>query len=208
MALHLWMYGENKDIAKWDFRFSQWRVLTWLSSGMMCHIVHQQGDDDEGSKILWIVGKLLPDYMQQHPRRQSVTFKYIRSFHSVLCLGSCLSSAFYMTITVFHCFMFIFSYFAMYMLEKRQSQELHVNIIDVFQHQWLVVVRRNFRKSLLYNKCGRKLFREKQTKDQDPDLFHCAYYQSLLQMSYKCINVISLSFWNAAYCFRCGSKTC
>jgi hypothetical protein len=29
-----------------------------------------QRDDDEGSKHLWNVGKLLPDYTAQQPRRQ------------------------------------------------------------------------------------------------------------------------------------------
>jgi hypothetical protein len=34
-----------------------------------------QGNDDEGdSKHLWNVGKLLPDYKVQHPRRQSFSY--------------------------------------------------------------------------------------------------------------------------------------
>jgi hypothetical protein len=38
----------------------------------MREITHHQ-PDDEGSKNLWNVGKLLPDYTMQHPRRQSTS---------------------------------------------------------------------------------------------------------------------------------------
>jgi hypothetical protein len=38
-----------------------------------CYLRHQ-GNDDEGSKHLWNISKLLPDYMVQQPRRQSYSF--------------------------------------------------------------------------------------------------------------------------------------
>jgi hypothetical protein len=34
------------------------------------YYLHYQGDDDGGSKNLWNVGKLLPDYTTQYPRKQ------------------------------------------------------------------------------------------------------------------------------------------
>jgi hypothetical protein len=37
-------------------------------SGAYC--LHHNRSDDEGSMYLWNVGKFLPDYMAQHPRRQ------------------------------------------------------------------------------------------------------------------------------------------
>jgi hypothetical protein len=46
--------------------------------GVCC--LHHQGDhfpDDRGSKHLWNVDKRLPDYTEQHPRRQSSSNKLI-----------------------------------------------------------------------------------------------------------------------------------
>jgi large subunit ribosomal protein L41 len=56
--------------------------------------------------------------------------------------------------------------------------------------------KRNFRKFLLYNKRGTKLFKERQTtKDRDSDLFHSAYYQETSKMNlelYKCCSIFIL----------------
>jgi hypothetical protein len=71
----------------WDMRFSRRRVWRWLSSGLLRRVVGQKFTgvseiraasiiramiDDGGSKYLWNVGKLLPDYMVQQPRRQVI----------------------------------------------------------------------------------------------------------------------------------------
>jgi hypothetical protein len=54
--------------------------------------VHQQGDegldDDGGSKDLWNVGKLLPDYTKQQPRRQPSSYSppWEPQFKNVKCL--------------------------------------------------------------------------------------------------------------------------
>jgi hypothetical protein len=55
-----WQDGEN-------FGFKQLSNERWLSSGML-------RPDDWGSRHLWNVVKLLPDYTAQHPRRQSSSF--------------------------------------------------------------------------------------------------------------------------------------
>jgi hypothetical protein len=64
-----------------DFRFSQqmnvfWDVapyglveVYWCFRGACC--LHHHCPDDGGSEHLWNVGKFLPIYTMQHPRRQS-----------------------------------------------------------------------------------------------------------------------------------------
>jgi hypothetical protein len=48
----------KRKTIKWDFRFSRWQVWRWLSS------------DDGGSKHLWYISKLLPDYIVHLTKRQ------------------------------------------------------------------------------------------------------------------------------------------
>jgi hypothetical protein len=53
----------------------------WHFKGVCC--LHQQGlhhPDDGGSKNLWNVGNLLPDYTAQQPKRQSLHICYVFSY--------------------------------------------------------------------------------------------------------------------------------
>jgi hypothetical protein len=62
---------------EWDFRFSLrrvWRLLTVFWDVAPCSLSHRLDDGD--SKHLWNVGKLLPDYTVQHPRRQPRSYSW------------------------------------------------------------------------------------------------------------------------------------
>jgi hypothetical protein len=72
------------NIFRWDFKFSWQWVWRWLSSGL-CHVIWMSLPDDGGSKHLWNVDKLLPDYIAQQPRRQPSSF----IFSLFVCLFVC-----------------------------------------------------------------------------------------------------------------------
>jgi hypothetical protein len=46
--------------------------------------LHHQGSDDRGSKDIWNVGKLLPDYTVLQPRRQLSILKQFVHLHNCL----------------------------------------------------------------------------------------------------------------------------
>jgi hypothetical protein len=72
-------------IHTWDFRFSRRQVWSWRLL-RYCAVLSRRNwptfqryvlphrPDDGGRKYLWNVVKLLPDYMAQHPRRQSSSY--------------------------------------------------------------------------------------------------------------------------------------
>jgi hypothetical protein len=71
-----------KTMYQGDFRFSRRRVWRWLSSGLLRRVVWQKLTDVSevlvevyrrfrGSNHIWNVGKPLPDYTAEQPRRQS-----------------------------------------------------------------------------------------------------------------------------------------
>jgi hypothetical protein len=65
-----WIHQDN---VFWDVA-PRGLLVYWHFKGACC--LHHQGDDDgcpddRGSKHLWNAGTLVPDYMVQHPRRQS-----------------------------------------------------------------------------------------------------------------------------------------
>jgi hypothetical protein len=97
---------------KTTFQFVRFQVLTAAS---LCSLVevcqhfrgacylHHQGDDDGGSKHLWDIGKLLPDYMVQKPRIQpSTTVRFKANIIPQYCLSRTAVPITLFTLTSLH----------------------------------------------------------------------------------------------------------
>jgi hypothetical protein len=88
----------------WNLRFSGRRVWRWLSSELFRRVVWSHHPDDGGSKHLWNIGKRLPDYKAQQPRRQPSSYnKNCRKYYSLVWIGwtyALLLLEFYMSLHI------------------------------------------------------------------------------------------------------------
>jgi hypothetical protein len=58
----------------WDIAPCSLADIDRRFTGAYCLHHQGEGSDNGGGKYLWNVGKLLPDYPTQHPRRQSSSY--------------------------------------------------------------------------------------------------------------------------------------
>jgi hypothetical protein len=137
--------GQNTTIHvhRWDFRFSQRQVAVFWDVAS-CSLVdsdqrfrgayclHHQGNDG-GSTLLWNIGQHLPDYMVQHPRRQSSSCMYRSSgeggHHGTLLL-TCFNNP--VTLSVVHCKM------GDCLLSLTDTSKLSNIKCGLLRHEWLV----------------------------------------------------------------------